>query len=323
VARYKVLEQADKSVPQLSDAIEESFRQAQKRVLPLTADYESGYVSELVLIDRISAGVADAIVGGGIKSDRTSVWEAILIAAQRGADAAISDLDGVQVEKASVGTSMNFDLLNPDTIKFLQIYKFELIQNISNTTREAIRQIMLDGVRNGEAPSVIARNIRLHIGLTAQQAQAVLNYKRALEKGQGSIALQNALRDQRFDSTVAAAINAGKPLPKEKIQKLVGAYLRKSLKYRAETIARSESIRASTIGQNIAWRQARDQNLLPTTMRRYWVITKHDTCELCKDTRSGNKDGVGMDEAFQTPIGPTDGPPLHPRCRCTLVIKHA
>lgn len=80
---------------------------------------------------------------------------------------------------------------------------------------------------------------------------------------------------------------------------------------RAELIARHEVMVASNEGQRESWNQAVEGGLLDKTSRRAWIATD-DACEDCQAL-----DGVevGLEEEY--PEEGVDGPPLHPRCRCT------
>jgi SPP1 gp7 family putative phage head morphogenesis protein len=85
---------------------------------------------------------------------------------------------------------------------------------------------------------------------------------------------------------------------------------------RAETIARTETMRASNEGQLEAWDQAEEEGLLTGNERKEWIVTPDDRlCPICDDM-----DGeiVDMDEEFDVDGDQLDGPPAHPNCRCTL-----
>lgn len=87
---------------------------------------------------------------------------------------------------------------------------------------------------------------------------------------------------------------------------------------RSETIARTEFIRASTLGKDTVLNQ--NQDLLDPEHPKEWIITDDDllcpTCEkIAGDDRYRLSDPQGM---FHLPDGRVvPGPPAHPRCRCT------
>ena len=93
---------------------------------------------------------------------------------------------------------------------------------------------------------------------------------------------------------------------------------KRQIKYRAETIARTESLRASNMGQRALWKQAQDQGLLEREIKRRLIVSGDDaTCEICA---SMSDEVVGLDEPFSD--GSID-PPIHTDCRCSvgLVFK--
>jgi hypothetical protein len=143
--------------------------------------------------------------------------------------------------------SFGFNLRSPATEKYARQYRYSRVREITDRQRQNIRQIIIASTRSGDPPALTARRIRDVIGLTANQAAIVANYRAALEANDPRAATY-ALRDRRFDRTINAAIEAKKPLHEQVIDKLVDAYQRRFLAYRAMTIARTESLRAANNG---------------------------------------------------------------------------
>jgi len=51
------------------------------------------------------------------------------------------------------------------------------------------------------------------------------------------------------------------------------------------------------------------------------MVTPDDRlCEYCEAVPDMNPDGVPLGGQFQTPLGPVDGPTLHPQCRCIVYL---
>lgn len=221
----------------------------------------------------------------------------------------VSELGAVKVR---------FDAFDPRTAAWLRQYKLDLITNINNDTREGIRTVLMRGLQEGQNPVATARRVRELIGLTPQQATAVMNYRAELETPDRG-ALERKLRDRRFDRTLARAIEDDDVLPQERIDRMVGRYRERYLTHRAENIARTETMRALAGGKRTALDQARDAGLFQElVMRRFWYVARDErVCQWCAPIPSMNKEGRGLDEAFDTPLGPVLDPPLHMRCRCT------
>jgi hypothetical protein len=225
--------------------------------------------------------------------------------------------------------SVRFNVTNPRTASFLNDYKFNKIREISLDVQETIRQIAADGILSGSNPIETARNIRSSIGLTESQERAVRNYRRSLEQ-LDTDALVRRLRDKRYDPTVARAIKEGKKLTQERIDAMVQRYREKYLKYRAEVIAKTESIRAIQAGQQLIWQQMVDEgDVSEKKIRRKWITSgdlkvrnSHFQIPLI------NKDGVALNEPFKSPLGdimfpgdPSARAANTINCRCTIVTR--
>ncbi len=183
---------------------------------------------------------------------------------------------------------LRFDLLNPRAVDWVRSHSGELIREVTDETRLAVRDVIRRAFEEGMHPYESARHIRNMVGLTQRQAQAVDNFrKRLIEEG----------------------------VKGEKLDKRVEAYRQRLLRKRAENIARTETLRASNEGQQELWRQAAEQGLInPAQVKREWIVTPDDRlCEMCAPM-DGQK--VGLEEPFQSELGAVMTPPLHPMCRC-------
>jgi hypothetical protein len=221
----------------------------------------------------------------------------------------------------STDVGFNFDRFDPETQKRLHEILDGLITDLSDQAKATISSVVLDGVRAGDSFDDIAKNIRDTIALTPNQAQAVANYRRDLES-LDSNALQRALRDTTLDADIQDAIDSGDFLSDEFMDKAVDAYLENYLDYRANTIARTESLRAGNTGLREGYTQAVDRGVMPAeAVTRFWQIAMDErVCPLCLSIVENNPNGVGLREDFQSDDGPVDDPPsgTHPACRCTI-----
>jgi len=320
-ARPQPIDQViDRNVPKLEqaflDMVDAVRRQlTNKGMVPFLLRQDvNGLLQYLDLEHRLE----EAAKGAGLPPGKTSFQSLITQVFEQGAQAGVQALDRVSVQKASVGFAMAFDALSPTALSFLSGYTFSLIREMSKESRLAIGQVVQEAFREGGHPYSQARDIRNMIGLTRRQSRAVWNFRRMLESGDPAKlrdALTRALRDRRFDPSIWRAIRQGAGIRRDKVDTMVDRYHQRYLQYRARTIARTETIRASNAGQLEAWKQARQQGLLDTDRtRRKWIVTI--PCPLCRQIRDMNKDGVPLDEPFMGPDGPIDYPPAHPNCRC-------
>jgi hypothetical protein len=166
-----------------------------------------------------------------------------------------------------------------------------LVRDVSRETRWAVRRIIEQGVHAGARPADTAKLLEDIVGLTNRQAQAVRTYWLNLAE-----------------------------LPDARRALLTSRYADRLMRQRARMIARTETIRAANEGRRSLWRRdVADGVILPSRWEREWVaIVPSDgrTCPRC----------VGLDGArapiegeYPAPGGL--GPPQHPDCRCTEVLR--
>lgn len=254
------------------------------------------------------------------------------------------------------GVQFVFDTLNPRLISWLQDYSFKLIREINDGTKEAIRGVLVSGMTAGRNPRDVAREVKPVIGLTERQAKAVQNFRRELEtfhlkrsaagwnlggkidRAPGGAQVfkpdeeglpqdgirERRLRDFRFDASLKRAMATGKPLSPAQVDKMVSRYSERYLKYRAQTIARTEALRTTNMGVQEAWRQAIEAGKVSEALvRRQWIVSRDERlCQWCAPIPKLNpKLGVIFGQPFSTPKGPSFLPPVHPNCRCTVMIR--
>jgi SPP1 gp7 family putative phage head morphogenesis protein len=320
VTVIKAKQPSDDPIVQVAERLEGKIRDAFIAAIAVLKDkinledlaeaMATGTTDTVIGMLNIDDALANAMKGAGLEAGEASVRGAIQQTFAAGAKAAI-----LQLPK-QIQVDLSFNLMNPESVKFLEAYEFNLIQQVTQDMVAAIRQVIARAFQEGGHPYEQAREIRTMIGLTARQEQAVENYRTALESGNYSQALDRALRDGRYDRGLLNAIAQNKPLVQERIDAMVDRYSARYVKYRAETIARTESLRAANKGQRALWGQAKEQGLLPAEVLRRWIAIGDDrTCPICDDLDGSE---VGMDEEFD---GGILEPPAHPDCRCSLGLS--
>lgn len=246
------------------------------------------------LVEALEAGRADAVIQfidkisanpityAGLKAKLRSIFE-------NGGKGSIKHLP------KKIQAQISFDLLNPRSVAFLRRYEFGLIQNISRNTIEGVREIIKVGFEQGQPPIRMAREIKEFIGLTPRQVKALNNHR-------------------------AMLISEGRT-PKQVLE-LTTRFRNRQLRFRANNIARTETIRAASAGQSELWNQAAEQGLIdPVTARKKWVVTPDDRlCPICRPIPKNNKDGVPLGGSFKTSVGLRESPPAHPQCRCSMSL---
>ena len=226
-----------------------------------------------------------------------------------------------------------FDQTNVRATDQMRANSLRLVTNFSAGQRAATQQALVEAVQAGLNPRDAARAFRNSIGLTARQTRAVANFRRLL--GEQSLeALTRELRDRRFDSTVRRAFGAGEPLSPSQIDRMVDRYYARSVKHRAEVIARTEALRSAHAGTQELYDQAIGAGTLRADeLFRTW-ITAGD--ERVRDFDDGPTSHVVMNgqqrpvnEPFRSGAGSQlmfPGDPAAPgfdtvQCRCVVTTR--
>lgn len=219
---------------------------------------------------------------------------------------------------------------NPRAAEIVQAEGARMVQQISESTREVVNNVVAEGLREGAGPREFARQLRPALGLTARQNAAVANYEHLLREGSKE-ALNRELRDKRSDGPVTRAAEGGKPLTDAQITRMVDGYRARYLKYRTETIARTEGLQAATLGRVEGMRQTLEQlGLSENDVEKGW-LTSVDGRER-RTHRIMNRQKVrGMAGLFRSPSGATLRFPRDPdaaaeevvQCRCGFTFRIA
>ncbi len=175
-----------------------------------------------------------------------------------------------------VHISVIFDQTNLRAQDQMRANSLRLVRGFSQGQRAATQQALVEAVGAGVNPRVAARAFRNSIGLTARQTRAVANFRRLLRE-QSLEALTRQLRDRRFDGTVRRAFRAGEPLSGRQIDRMVQRYYERSVKHRAEVIARTEALRSTHAGTKELYDQAIEQGALRADdLVRTWETAKDE-----------------------------------------------
>lgn len=126
--------------------------------------------------------------------------------------------------------------------------------------------------------------------------------------------ISETMRERIWDEVVDAFARGISPADlADNLEAIVGDDVR------AELIADTESMIAANEGQRESWDQASDNGLLDDSVKKEWIATGDSG--VCDDCDELDGTVVALDEDFPNDGG--DGPPLHPRCRCTSGLTNA
>jgi hypothetical protein len=254
----------------------------------------------LAPLAMIGASLAELLARGDSDPSAGIDWTAL----RRRLLRAVTDPLSTEAERGARSVAgrigISFDLVPERAVAAAEAHAGELVDAITDTAREAVRQIIVRGLREGRSVDAVAAEVRSVIGLHPRWANAVANRRRALES------MKN-------------------PPSPARINVLVAQYRERLLTYQARTIARTELLRASNLGTLEGHRQALAAGAHPNGIVREWVTapetkrsgaTDSRTCPVCKPLNGVTVEGV--DTPFVTALGPFLTPPCHPSCRCRV-----
>lgn len=189
--------------------------------------------------------------------------------------------------------NIRFDLVNQGTFEWISNHSLELIKDLNDTSRSAIRGVLTSSFKSGViSPNQIAKDIQKYIGLDEGRIAALEAKKKALLDSGIS------LRDADLE-----------------IEKLAA----KSLSDRAQLIATNETLKAAGWAQYKATKDAVGAGLIdPDKWEAYRIVTDDDRlCDFCAEN-----DG----ETRELPDGvyPSTGESIvmaHINCRCQEGIR--
>jgi len=201
------------------------------------------------------------------------------------------------------GVSFSFNLQSPGILDWLGTHGAELVTSCTEEQRKAIAALVTKKMRDSHTVDELARLIRPCIGLTEGQAKANARY---------------------YDNIV---ISLRKEHPRMKAESIEKKALEASMKYaerqhryRAMTIARTESAYAYNRGADEGIRQAAAQGLLGRVKKRWSTSGSERVCGMCASLEGTE---IGMDAEFpvkgkQLFPGHHMLPPAHPSCGCAV-----
>ncbi|AHJ10702.1 putative head morphogenesis protein [Rhizobium phage vB_RglS_P106B] len=242
-------------------------------------------------------------------------------------------------------TVFRFDVRNARSEAWLRDHSSQLITRLTDEARENVQSVLQRGMIDGRNPRSVALDIvgRIDpttkqrtggiVGLTRNQELWVANTRRDLVNLDERY-FTRELRDKRFDRIVARAIADERRLPADTIDKIVTAYKNNALRYRGESIGRTEAIQSLNRSEWEAHMQAVDMGALRKgDVSRHWDSAGDSRVRWSHKRMDAlyNEKGVGLDEPFVSPSGaimmyPGDtslGAPADEviMCRCRVRLK--
>jgi len=304
----------------LIDRLEPAMRRRWLRLINASKDLatleeigvllEAGRVNEALVVTE---GVAE-----GFASSLEQVYASV-------------GLSAAAVLRDQVDTLFDFSSLNARSIETLQRERLRLVADFTRDQRAATQVLLRDAFDRGLAPIEQARALKGSIGLTRKQAGHVVNFRRQLEQGTaGAInqAMRRQLRDRRFDSTLRAVARGDRILTPAQIDRMVDRYQARYVQFRANVIARTETVAAIHAGEREMWFQAVESGAVqPQDVESTWRTAPDEKRRPSHAAMEGQKRPLG--EPFISGNGNHlrfPGDPLGPasdtvNCRCVVARK--
>jgi hypothetical protein len=214
-----------------------------------------------------------------------------------------------------------FRAFEPATVAAAQIWIGGVTRYLQNTVRAAVVRVILGGDALARTPGQTARAVLESIGLTEQQVRGAEALRAGLERQATTDAAEAARQGARLPRRTRAQAEAA-----------LERYRNRALRMRASVIGDAESRRAASIAAQRVYEQAADDGLIDAALtRKRWqnmgdhrVRAAHNAIPLM------NPEGVPLDRAFASPLGPIRYPyderaPLNNvvGCRCWLTYSIA
>jgi SPP1 gp7 family putative phage head morphogenesis protein len=155
-------------------------------------------------------------------------------------------VDGGDASYRLAGVQANFDVLRPEAVEAINRFGSDLIVQVTDQTRKAVRDVVRFGIENGYSMPKIARDLTMIQTLFPKWAMAVTNYNFKLWQ-QG--------------------------VPADRIQKLVKRYRDRLLRARRLMIARTETAIAQAQGSLQGYKS------IGVTRVRFYAA--HGACPIC------------------------------------------
>jgi hypothetical protein len=312
-------------------------------------DVMQGIVDDAFLDEMIKAierGDPDALfrATGFTPAALQPILDAIDNVYQRAGDA-IADGFPDRIQTPTGPVVFRWNMRNTAVEDELRNRSSAMVTRLTEEARDNVRAVLQRGVAAGDNPLATALNIvgRIDpvtkervggvIGLTTQQERWVANAKNYLQTADTQY-FNLELRDRRFDSIVKKAFDSGTTLPDTTIDKLLTAYKNKALKFRADTIARTETIQSINRTDYLLHKQAiTDGTLQNGAVSKEWDDVgdrKTRFTHAIMGSKYGKGKAIGIDDPFVSPSGarllfPGDsslgaGPEEIVNCRCKSKI---
>jgi hypothetical protein len=273
------------------------------------------------LAQRIDDGLGvDAVIGAEDAADRfaADVYDVYIDSGQHTAHW----LDGL-----IAAALLSFDATSDNATAWAAQNVADVRAAIVSDIRGSATRLIADGRVAGRDTLTIAGDVTAGLGMTEYQAGTITTYRRALESGDLSNALERELRDARSDRTLEQALRDGTAISRSQIDAMVRRYAMGVLRSRADTLGLFEGSYAVHGGALEAIEQAiRKGSVAGKRLKQRWRSKRDQFVRHTHAVLDGKS--VALGESFESSSGvllrfPRDpnAPARETRgCRCKLEL---
>ena len=210
---------------------------------------------------------------------------------------------GISGQPIMDSITFEFNTQKPGILNWISNHGAEFVTSCTEEQKKAVEALLTKKMVDEHTVDELSRMIRPCIGLTEGQAKA----------------------NARFYDNMMETLRKEHPRMKDesiqkKAQEAAMKYAERQHRYRAMTIAQTESAFAYNRGADEGIRQAQAQNLIGKVIKRWSTSGDDQVCSICQGFEGME---VEMDKGF-----PLKGkllfpgqdllPPAHPRCACAV-----
>lgn len=320
----RLLQAADSTLPVLAQSFKTIIEEIRNNLFDMDEFEAAAYyrnIEEALKATHIS-DIENLIYGSGLPKDERALKDHLNDIFMLGAILAIGNLS---LEQQKL---MAFDFIGERAVLYLREASTRMAQEVLASSVAGVRVAISSYLATATDTKKIANEIRGMIGLTEDQAKAVLNFRYQLETKRqwGLTSAQNRRLDSSDADLVRRQMQTGF-MNQSQIDAMVEKYYRSMIDKRAMDIAATESLRYINAGQQEAWSQAVNQGVLNNDLdRKFWVTMGDAKVRPTHRVIPGmNPYGVKIDGYFATPHGPVQYPAYgnsgFVRCRCGVYLQ--
>lgn len=265
--------------PRFREAFMESVREITSRI------------TLRVIVERLEKGDIEGALDA-LNIERAAfgkVAELVPQAFNAGGNSLITNFPAVR-DPSGHRAVLRFDVRDPVAEEWVRQHSATLVQGLTDEGIASARATIETGMAEGKGPRAIATDLvgRVNrvtgsreggtVGLTEAQARQLANARAQLLSGdpeQMRAFMDRKLRDRRFDRTIEKAIRESRSIDKAMADRMLTSLSNRMLKFRADVIARTETMEAIEASQHEGYRQTMDRlGLNPVTdVEKEWIAT--------------------------------------------------